>query len=32
MIIPCATCGSAMRWNDHGTQRCVTCWPPRRRG
>ena len=28
MMIPCAVCGGTERWNDHGTPRCVVCWPP----
>jgi hypothetical protein len=27
MLIPCANCHGTERWNDHGTWRCVTCWP-----
>jgi hypothetical protein len=23
----CALCGGGVRWNDHGVQRCRTCWP-----
>src|SRR5262245_6026011 len=23
----CAVCGGDARWNDHGVQRCRTCWP-----
>jgi hypothetical protein len=25
---PCALCGGAERWDDHGILRCVTCYPP----
>jgi AAA domain len=30
MVIPCSSCGhqTPERWDDHGTLRCVTCWPP----
>ena len=24
---PCVVCGKSERWNDHGTWRCVACWP-----
>jgi hypothetical protein len=26
-IPPCACCGGAVRWQDHGVSRCVACWP-----
>jgi hypothetical protein len=26
--VPCAVCGGGVRWDDHGTARCVACWPP----
>jgi DNA repair protein RadA/Sms len=29
-VPPCVVCGSVYRWNDHGTPRCVRCWPPAR--
>jgi len=29
-LTPCVICGSVYRWNDHGTRRCVRCWPPAR--
>jgi hypothetical protein len=25
--IPCAVCDGVVRWNDHGVQRCRSCWP-----
>jgi hypothetical protein len=25
---PCALCGGCNRWQDHGVQRCVACYPP----
>ena len=27
VMVPCLACGSQERWNDHGVQRCRTCWP-----
>ena len=27
LLPPCAVCGGDIRWNDHGVQRCRTCWP-----
>src|SRR5262249_51485023 len=27
LLPPCAVCGGVPRWNDHGVQRCQTCWP-----
>jgi hypothetical protein len=26
---PCRVCDGTERWNDHGTWRCVVCWPPK---
>jgi hypothetical protein len=28
-MLPCALCGGTERWDDQGTLRCVTCYPPR---
>jgi len=27
LLPPCAVCGGETRWNDHGVQRCLACWP-----
>jgi hypothetical protein len=29
---PCLVCEQAVRWDDHGTWRCVVCWPPPQKG
>ena len=30
--LPCADCQGTVRWDDHGTHRCLACYPPPTQG